>query len=85
MNPGARIAIGLIGRAVFWVGLWAIVLQAAVAAYALHDYVMMVAAVGMFPITFIAYPCLTGSYWLLCSALAGYWTSTFIGGMEPVD
>lgn len=80
-----RTGLGLLGRGVFWIGLFYIVGHGALASYRAGEMGMAVAKVIFFPITFLLYPWFTGLWWVLLISLAGYWASTFIGGMEPVD
>ncbi len=70
-----------LGRGVFWIGLVYIVGHAALTSYRANDFVMLVAKLIFFPITFLLYPWYVGLWWLLLLSLVGYWASTFLGGV----
>jgi hypothetical protein len=80
-----RTVIGLIGRLIFWCGLVFIVGHAALASYRAGQTGMAVAKVIFFPLTFLIYPWYAGLWWLFFISLIGYWLSTVVGGMKPVD
>ncbi|MDI6891520.1 MAG: hypothetical protein QMD08_00775 [Actinomycetota bacterium] len=80
-----RILIGLLGRLVFWVGLIVIVGHGALASYRAGDLVMAILKVVFFPFTFLLYPWFAGLWWLFLVSMVGYWLSTIVGRMEPVD
>ena len=80
-----RVLVGLAGRAVFWVGLLFILGHAARSSYFEGNIGMLVAKVVFFPITYVIYPWLSGLWWVLLASLVGYWLSTFVGNLPPVD
>lgn len=80
-----RIVIGLIGRLVFWIGLIVIVGHAALASYRAGEMGMVILKVVLFPLTFLIYPWFSGLWWLFLLSMVGYWLSTIVGKMAPVD
>lgn len=77
--------VGVLGRLVFWAGLAAIIVHAIAHFLDTGDTAMAVAGAIFFPITYLIYPWFSGLWWLLLISLGGYWLSTLVGGMEPVD
>jgi hypothetical protein len=77
--------IGVLGRIVFWIGLIYIVAHAVLYSYRMHDYAMVVLKLIFFPLTYIIYPWTAGIWWIFIISIIGYWTSTFLGKIEPVD
>jgi hypothetical protein len=80
-----RLVIGLFGRLVFWIGLVTIVGHGAISSYRAGDFVLAILKVVFFPITFFLYPWFAGLWWLFLISMVGYWSSTIIGRMDPVD
>jgi len=78
-------AIGLLGRIVFWIGLILIIADSVVYSYLTHDYFIMVLKLLFFPVTYVIYPWTSGLWWLFIISITGYWVSTFIGKMPPVE
>jgi hypothetical protein len=81
----SRFLLGLAGRAVFWLGFLFIVGHSVSSSYEKGDYSMVLWKLLLFPMTFLVYPWFSGFGWLLIISLVGYWVSTFIGRMNPVD
>lgn len=77
--------IGLLGRIVFWICLILIIADSVVYSYLTHDYVMMVLKLIFFPVTYVLHPWTSGLWWLFIISIIGYWVSTFIGKMPPVE
>lgn len=80
-----RVIIGLLGRIVFWIGLIYIIAHAAIYSYSMHDYVMVVLKLIFFPATYVIYPWTSGLWWVFIISIIGYWVSTLIGKMQPVE
>jgi hypothetical protein len=51
----------------------------------MHDYTMVVLKLIFFPVTYILYPWTAGIWWIFIISIVGYWASTFLGKIEPVD
>ena len=81
----ARILIGLAGRTIFWLGFLFIVGHALRASYITGNMGMVVVKAFFFPITYLVYPWYAGLWWVLLPSIIGYWLSTFIGTLPPVD
>jgi len=94
----ARLGIGLLARATFWLCLWFIVGNAAVQAVKNDDWLLAILEVSFFPATFVIYPFAAHAdamAWplaegttlipFLAAALIAYPISTLVGGLEPVD
>lgn len=84
-----RLLIGLVARALFWVGLGVIVIDAVVELWNRGDGALAVAAAIFFPVTFIVWPWTHEAFgyplWIvLVAAVIAYPISTFVGGLEPV-
>ena len=80
-----RAIVGIIGRLVFWAGLVFILIHAVMESYRAGDFLMLVLKAIFFPITFLIYPWTAGLWYIFIISVVGYWISTFIGRMEPVD
>lgn len=80
-----RLMIGIAGRVVFWLSAVWIVGSAAVSLWQAGAFVLAVAALVFFPVTYFVFPLLSGAWWLLALSVGAYATSTFVGGMSPVD
>jgi hypothetical protein len=80
-----RVAIGILGRAVFWFGLWWIVLHAASQYWASHQWFKLLLSVVLFPFTYFVHPWQVDGMWLVFMiSMVGYAASVFIGRMRPV-
>lgn len=79
------VAVGVVGRFVFWVSAIFIVGHAVITSFQQGDIGMAVAEIVFFPLTYIIYPWASGLWWLLIVSLLGYWASTFVGKMSPVE
>ncbi|GAG59414.1 unnamed protein product [marine sediment metagenome] len=77
--------IGLLGRIVFWIGLIYIIAHSVIYSYLTHDYIMMVLKLIFFPVTYVIYPWTSELWWVFIISIVGYWASTFLGKMEPVE
>ena len=94
-----RGVIGVMGRLVFWMALLFIVGNSAAYSFHHHEAALGVAKLVFFPATFLIWPFVApahASRWPLALgdgvflialgvALVGYWISTFIGRMNPVE
>jgi hypothetical protein len=93
-----RTIVGLLARALVWLCIWDIVVNAVVQAISAHQYVLALFEVGFFPATYFLYPFLqpsTGNAWpwteghtlipILIVGVLAYPISTFIGGLEPIE
>ena len=77
--------IGIFGRIIFYIGFLLILLDAFISAFLSGDYVLLFIEIMLLPLTYFIHPWFSGMWWLLIISLVGYWASTFIGGMEPVE
>lgn len=80
-----KIIIGIIGRVIFWFGFIYVVGHAAYYYYSTHQVGMAILALVFFPITFLVYPWFHGIWLILIISIIGYWLSTFIGNITPID
>ena len=80
-----RVIVGLIGRVVFFIGLLYIVGHAAVTSWRAGGHLWAILEIAFFPLTYIIWPWFSGLWWALLGSLVGYWASTFIGRMPPVN
>lgn len=80
-----RSLIGFLGRCMFWIGAGFILLDALYFTYLSGNYILLIMELAFFPITILVYPWFSGLWWLLIIAMMGYWASTFIGNLEPVE
>ena len=80
-----RAIVGLFGRLVFFLGLIYIVGHAVVSSWRSGGHLWAVLEIGFFPLTYAIWPWFSGLWWVLLVSLGGYWASTFIGRMPPVD
>lgn len=80
-----RTAIGLLGRICFFIGLLYIVGDAVLFSWNDGDYLTAIIKLSFFPLTYFVWPFYSGLWWILGGSLVGYWVSTFVGGMPPVD
>ena len=46
---------------------------------------MVLVKLVFFPLTYFLYPWFTGLWWVFLISIAGYWLSTFLGDMGPID
>ena len=77
--------VGFFGRIVFWIGITFILLNAFYYTYLSGNYFLLFFEIILYPLTYLIYPLYSGLWWLLIISLLGYWASTFIGNMEPVE
>jgi hypothetical protein len=90
--------VGLLARAVFWLCIGDIVVNAVSQAISAHQYVLAFFELGFFPATYLLYPFLqpdTGNAWpwaeghtlipILIVGVLAYPISTLIGGLEPIE
>lgn len=80
-----RSLIGFFGRITFWIGFVLILLDAFYFTYLSGNYLLLFFEIIFLPLTYLIYPLFSGLWWLLIISLLGYWASTFIGNMEPVE
>ncbi len=80
-----RAVIGHVGRLVFWLSLVYIVGLSLVTSYRAGDYGAVVLKAIFFPLTYLIWPWFAGVWWALLLGLLGYWLSTFVGRLEPID
>lgn len=80
-----RSFIGIYGRTIFYIGSLLILFDAFYYSYLTGSYDILFFEIVLFPLTILIYPLIFGLWWLLGITLIGYWASTIIGGMEPVE
>ena len=80
-----RMLIGLVGRIVFRLGFILIIGNALRDSYLEGNMGMLVVKLFFFPITYLVYPWYTDFWWILPLSLLGYWISTFLGRLPPID
>ncbi|MCK4796480.1 MAG: hypothetical protein KAT05_03820, partial [Spirochaetes bacterium] len=80
-----RNLVGFFGRIIFWIGITFILLNAFYFTYLSGNYFLLFFEIIFYPLTYLIYPLYSGLWWLLIISLLGYWASTFIGNMEPVE
>ena len=80
-----RNLVGFFGRIIFWIGITFILLNAFYFTYLSGNYFLLFFEIILYPLTYLIYPLYSGLWWLLIISLLGYWASTFIGNMEPVE
>lgn len=80
-----RILLGIAGRIVFWLGLIYIVGSAALHFYLSGKLGYAIASIVLFPLTYMIFPWFFGLWYIWIISIIGYWVSTVIGRIEPVE